>query len=46
MRPRLDMMMIPINPKRAFENGIISILLHHNPRPPNIRPFRARPMLQ
>jgi hypothetical protein len=46
MRPRLDMVMISINSKCAFEQRMFPILLNHNPRPPNIRPFRTFVTLQ
>ena len=46
MRPRLHMVMIPIDPESAFKHRLLPILLHHYPRPPNIRPLRTLMMLQ
>jgi hypothetical protein len=46
VRPGLDMMMVAIHAERALEQGILPILLHQNPGPANIRPFRTGVVLQ
>ena len=45
VRPRLDMMVVPINSECTFEQRLLSILLYHYPRPTNIRPFCPYMML-
>jgi hypothetical protein len=45
MRPRLHMMMIAINSKRALEKWILPVPLNHYPRPSNVCPFRTGVML-